>query len=278
MEFQGKGHLEQIVDIIQRLGYSATLNDIENMAPSDDDGECNPRRSVTIQIDGIHCAHCPKRVLEALETYSDRLEVTDPPTEKTSKLTVSYMPEAPHFTIRHILRTISDIDKAFTLSIHHPPSREERSHAMHRRQQWQIASRLILGVLSAIPTFIIGVVYMSLVSKDNPGRKYLEEPMWSGQATRIEWALLFTSSPVYFFAADIFHRRMLTELKALWRPGSKTPIMRRFYRFRSMDMLMSLGTSIAYFSSIALLAINASRPVDDGRSTQNKSFSMPSSS
>lgn len=52
VEFQGKGHLEQIVDIIQRLGYSATLNDIENMAPSDDDGECNPRRSVTIQIEG----------------------------------------------------------------------------------------------------------------------------------------------------------------------------------------------------------------------------------
>lgn len=271
VEFQGKGHLEQIVNIIQSLGYSATLSDIDNMAPSDDDGE-SPRQSVTIQIDGMHCAHCPKRVLEALATYSDRVEVTDPPTETTSKLTVSYIPEAPHFTIRHILRTIADVDKAFMVSIYHPPTLEERSHAMHRRQQWQIASRLILAVLSAIPTFIIGIVYMSLVSKDNSGRKYLEEPMWSGQATRSEWALLFTSTPVYFFAADIFHRRMITELKALWRPGSQTPILRRFYRFGSMDMLMSLGTSIAYFSSIAFLAINASRPVDDGRSTQNKSF------
>lgn len=36
-------------------------------------------------------------------------------------------------------------------------------------------------------------------------------------------------------------------------------------------MLMSLGASIAYFS-IAFLAINASRPADDGHSTQNKSF------
>lgn len=228
VEFQGKGHLEQIVNTIQSLGYSATLSDIENMASSDDESECNLRQSVTLQIDGMHCAHCPKRVLEALETYSDRLEVTDPPTEKTYKLTVSYIPEAPHFTIRHILRTISEVDKAFTMSIYHPPTLEERSHAMHRRQQWQIASRLILAMLSVIPTFIIGVVYTSLVSKDNPGRKYLEEPMWSGQATRIEWALLLTSTPVYFFAADIFHRRLITELKALWRPVSQTPILRQF--------------------------------------------------
>lgn len=150
------------------LGYSATLSDIENIASSVDEGECNPRQLVTLQIDGMHCTHCPKRVLEAVETYSDRLEVTDPPTEKTYKLTVSYIPEAPHFTVRHILCTISDIDKAFTVSIYHPPTLEERSHAMHRRQQWQIASRLILAVLSAIPTFIIGVVYTSLVSKDSP--------------------------------------------------------------------------------------------------------------
>lgn len=109
--------------------------------------------------------------------------MTDPPTETTSKLTVSYISEAPHFTIRHILRTIADVDEAFTVFIYHPPTLEERSHAMHRRQQWQIASRLILAVLSAIPMFIIGIVYMSLVSKDNPDRKCLEEPMWSGQAT-----------------------------------------------------------------------------------------------
>lgn len=267
VEYQGKAHTEQIVDIIQSLGYSVTLSDIESMTPSGDKKRMT-RQSVTIQIDGMHCTHCPKRALEALTTYSDRLEVIEPPTEGTPKLTVSYVPEAPHFTIRHILRTIADVDKAFAVSIYHPPTLEERSQAMHRRQQWQIASRLILAVLSAIPTFVIGVVYMSLVSKDNPGRRYLEEPMWSGQATRIEWALLFTSSPVYFFAADIFHRRMLTELKALWRPGSPTPILRRFYRFGSMDMLMSLGTSIAYFSPIAFLAINASHPAEDGALTQ----------
>ncbi|KAK4945093.1 hypothetical protein LTR28_008092, partial [Elasticomyces elasticus] len=65
------------------------------------------------------------------------------------------------------------------------------------------------------------------------------------------------ATPVYFFAADVFHVRALKELRAMWRPNSKTPLLSRFYRFGSMNMLMSLGTTIAYFSSIAELAIAA---------------------
>ncbi|CAP83035.1 putative copper-transporting ATPase [Penicillium chrysogenum] len=269
VEFQGKDHLDEIPGIINSLGYTATLGDVESRATS---SQPSSKRSVTIQVEGMHCPRCPQRILDALAVYSDRLKVTAPPSKTQPKITVSYLPEAPKFTIRHIMSTIADIDKAFTVSVYHPPSLEERSQAMHRRHQWHIARRLILAVLAAIPTFIIGVVYMSLVNNDNPGRIYLEEPMWSGEASRSEWALFITSSPVYFFAADIFHRRMLTELKALWRPGSKTPILRRFYRFGSMDMLMSLGTSIAYFSSIAILAINASQPHGSPKASHTGSY------
>jgi Cu+-exporting ATPase len=58
----------------------------------------------------------------------------------------------------------------------------------------------------------------------------------------------------------------------LWRPGSTTPILRRFYRFGSMNMLMSFGTTIAYFSSIAELAIAATRPSDMASTTGNSSY------
>merc|ERR1711939_734993 len=63
------------------------------------------------------------------------------------------------------------------------------------------------------------------------------------------------ATPVYFFAADLFHRRTIKELRALWRPGSKVPISRRFYRFGSMNMLISFGTSIAYFDSVVFLTM-----------------------
>ncbi|KAK6826540.1 hypothetical protein RU639_005453 [Aspergillus parasiticus] len=269
VEFQGKAHLDEIAEIIKGLGYTATLSDLESRAPAE---QRSSKRSVMIQVDGMHCAHCPQRILDALDVYSGRLGVTEPPSKTQHRLTVNYLPDAPNFTIRHIIQTIADVDKSFTVSIYHPPSLEERSQAMHRRHQWQIARRLALSVLVAIPTFIIGIVYMSLVSKDNPGRKYLEESMWAGQVSRIEWALFFMATPVYFFAADLFHRRMITELRALWRPGSKTPILRRFYRFGSMDMLMSLGTSIAYFSSIAILVIDATQPRDGHKASSDGTF------
>lgn len=269
VEFQGKAHLDEIAGIIKGLGYTATLSDLESRAPAE---QRSSKRSVMIQVDGMHCAHCPQRILDALDVYSDRLDVTEPPSKAQHRLTVNYLPDAPNFTIRHIIRTIADVDKSFTVSIYHPPSLEERSQAMHRRHQWQIARRLALSVLVAIPTFIIGIVYMSLVSKDNPGREYLEEPMWAGQVSRIEWALFILATPVYFFAADLFHRRMITELRALWRPGSKTPILRRLYRFGSMDMLMSLGTSIAYFSSIAILAIDATEPRNGHKASSAGTF------
>ncbi|KAI9796212.1 MAG: hypothetical protein M1833_006463 [Piccolia ochrophora] len=95
-------------------------------------------------------------------------------------------------------------------------------------------------------------------------RMLFEERMWSGTATRAEWSLLFLSTPVMFFAADVFHVRALKEIRALWRTGSQVPILRRFYRFGSMNLLLSAGTSVAYFSSIAILIIGAtSKPMDD---------------
>jgi hypothetical protein len=81
---------------------------------------------------------------------------------------------------------------------------------------------------------------MSLVKKENRTRLYMEEPMWAGQATRTEWALFILATPVMFFGADIFHQRSINELLALWRKGSTTPVYRRFIRFGSMNLLVSL--------------------------------------
>lgn len=269
VELQGKEHLEEVVAVISQLGYVATLGGVESSAPSE---QRALNRTVTIQVDGMHCLHCPERILNALSVFSNCLQVTDPLRKEHPRLTIAYTPDSPNFTIRHILHAIVQVDKAFTVSIYHPPSLEERSQMMQRRHMRHIARRLLLAVLTAIPTFIIGIVYMSLVPGDNSGAMYLEQPIWAGQVSRMEWALFIMATPVYFFAADLFHRRMLSELVALWRPGSKTPILRRFYRFGSMDMLMSLGTTVAYFSSVAILGINATQPADGHRVTHVESF------
>ncbi|KAG7117600.1 Copper-transporting ATPase HMA4 like protein [Verticillium longisporum] len=90
---------------------------------------------------------------------------------------------------------------------------------------------------------------MNLVSDDDPWRHYLMKP-WVSGINRAQIALFILATPVYFFATDVFHVRAIKELKNLWRRGSRTPILRRFYKFGSMNLLISLGTTIAYVSSI----------------------------
>ena len=86
----------------------------------------------------------------------------------------------------------------------------------------------------------------------------------------MQWALLFLATPVMFYSAGLYHRRSLKELWALWKPGSRVPVWKRFVRFGSMNLLVSTGVSVAYFSSIALLALAAAEkasPDGEGDST-----------
>lgn len=259
VECEGKGHLHQITEAIEDAGYDAKLDRVEDLSQNQQQG---PQRTVAIRVDGMYCNHCPSRIQEVLKVHADRIEIEKPLTRADPFLKIRYVPEAPEFTIRHILASISTIDPAFQVSVYHPPTLEERSRKMHARQRRHILLRVALSVTIAVPTFIIGIVLMSLVPSTKPIRDYFIHPMWSGRASRAGWALFILATPVYFFAADLFHRRALKEVWALWRPGSKTPILRRFYRFGSMDMLISLGTTIAYFSSIAELAIDATQGSD----------------
>jgi cation transport ATPase len=154
-------------------------------------------------------------------------------------LQVSYIPDPPKFTIRHIVRSIQAVDQQLNVSIAHPPSLEERAQQMQIREQRRLLLRIALAFTVAIPTFVLGVVFMSLVEKENSVRVYIERKMWAGRASRLEWALFILSTPVMFFSADIFHRRSIREIASLWRRGSNTPIYLRFIRFGSMNLLVS---------------------------------------
>lgn len=63
--------------------------------------------------------------------------------------------------------------------------------------------RLVTAVVFAIPIFIIGIVYMSLVKEDNPGRQFFGQPVWAGQVSRGEWALFILATPIMFYSASV---------------------------------------------------------------------------
>ncbi|VUC31569.1 unnamed protein product [Clonostachys rosea] len=251
--FQDRSHLDELVSTITDAGYTTKLTDLVNL--NDTTTGQDQLRTVQIRVDGMYCEHCPERVLAALENHESQVDIDEAPSLQNPILTVSYIPNVPTLTIRTILATISEADETLKPIIYHPPTIEERARQMQARSRRRLLYRLLLAVAAAIPGLIIGIVFMTLVPKDDPNRMYLMEKI--NGVSRGELALLIASTPVYFFSADIFHRRAIKEIYAMWKPGSHVPLLRRFYRFGSMDMLVSFATTIAYFASIAELIITA---------------------
>jgi len=256
--FEGEHHAGAIKEAIEDAGFDATIDSLERL--TDIKATDMEEREIFIRVGDMYCHHCPDLVLNDLrKVYGDAVEITKELTLDDPVLKVKYVARPPDFTIRHIILTIGSVDEKFAVSIFHPPTIEDRSRAMQQQERKRILFRLALSITAAIPAFIIGIVCMSILVTENSVRMYMMHPIWAGTVSRAEWALFFLSTPIYFFAADTFHRKAFKELKALWRPSSKVSIIHRFTRFGSMNMLMSLGTTIAYFSSVAELVHEATQ-------------------
>ncbi|KAF9221949.1 heavy metal translocatin [Gyrodon lividus] len=263
-----KKHLiSSVTETIDDCGFEAELITAEPLIASPSEVTATGPRTISIHVDGMFCQHCPGKIMDALGKLQPQLSVTKPFVDHTDPvIEISYEPAPPNFTIRTIISSIVDADPAsFKASLYRPPTLEQRTRSMQLREQRTLLKRLLFTFIVAIPTFIIGVVYMSLVPSGNATRDYLMEPMWNGNASRIQWSLFFLATPVMFYGAALFHRRSIKEIGALWRKGSTTPIIKRFTKFGSMNLLVSTGISVAYFASVALLALAASqRPPENG--------------
>ncbi|WPG98649.1 Hypothetical protein R9X50_00144200 [Acrodontium crateriforme] len=265
VDFIDENNLDNLLGTIEDLGYDATVDTLVNL---DDQKPNSNKRTVEIRLDGTYCVQCPTRVAKSLAGFRRQVESATQLTGPQSIIKVTYVPEAPDFTIRQILAAIEAGDPALTASIYHSPTLEERSKQIMRNHQRQLIYRVVLTGIIAIPTFIIGVVYMSLIRGSNASKQYLMAP-WISGISRTQIALFALATPVYFLAADVFHTRAIKEIKTLWRRGSQTPVLRRFYKFGSMNTLLSLGTTIAYASSVAqLIAAGVNRP----KSLSNTNF------
>ncbi|EXL39200.1 hypothetical protein FOCG_18187 [Fusarium oxysporum f. sp. radicis-lycopersici 26381] len=200
----------QVVEAIEDLGYEATVDTLVNLH---EEKPPTQTRTVEILLEGIYCEHCPDRVARSLSGFRRQLEIVSGPTEQRPIMKVSYVPEAPTFTVRHILAAIEASDPVLTASIYHPPTLEERSKQILRHHQLQLLYRVVLTGIICIPTFIIGVVYSSLVPDSNGSKQYLTAP-WTSGISRAQISMLIMATPVYFLAADLFHTRALKEIKA----------------------------------------------------------------
>lgn len=227
-------------------------------------------RTVTLRIDGMFCNHCPERIKKVLKRFGG-LIINSDITLKHPYVKFSYVPNVETgVTIRGIIDSIlkdvaDNSDNNFRITIVKELSLEEHLKKMAKKSTREILIRLTITTIFAIPTFIFGVVGMALLKPENKFRMWLMMPLWHGNASRVVWILLILSTPVYFFMADIFHRKAIKEIKTLWI--QKNNWRRRLFKFGSMSLLMSLGTTVAYFASIALLALSATQPYTGHRET-----------
>src|SRR5881275_472789 len=103
-------------------------------------------------------------------------------------IVVRYKPSPPDVTLRTIFAALKE--QNFKPSLEKTPSIEERSRRLQAREQKNILFRIIAAVIIAIPTFIIGIVYMALIPEHSPSMMYWETPIW-GNASRDVVALFF---------------------------------------------------------------------------------------
>ncbi|KAE9987526.1 hypothetical protein EG328_002511 [Venturia inaequalis] len=256
-----KNNIDKIIETIEDRGFGCEVETIAEAGGLQKE-EGKEERTVMIKIAGMFCYRCPQLIFQSLSSaFPGLLNIEKQPSIEDPVIVLTYHPQHGILTIRDILATIAGINNQLRVTIYHPPTIEERSRAMQLRERRRLLLRLLLSFVVSIPTFLISVVWMSLVPSTNTLRTYFGEKMWAGANTRTEWALFFLATPVMFLAADVFHLRAIKEIRALWSSKSRVPILRRFYRFGSMNLLMSAGTSVAYFPSIAVLALNSRKSV-----------------
>ncbi|KAK5940139.1 hypothetical protein PMZ80_007558 [Knufia obscura] len=254
---QDKAQIDKVLEAIEDVGFEGSL--VEFLEEESTEKGTAQFRTVEFEITGMYCSACPQNILNKLrQSFSTEIEMLSEPSLKQPRLTIRYKPTST-LNVRRLKYTIESADPVIVASIYHPPSMEERSHAVHRKESGRILRHLLFTLVAAIPSFVIGIVFMSLVPEDDPTRLWFEEPMWAGDAMRMDWAMFILTTPVMFYGANIFHTRALKEIWSLWRPKSKVPLVRRVYRFGSMNLLISAGTSVAYFSSLAILIMAATK-------------------
>ncbi|PRT56298.1 putative copper-transporting ATPase HMA5 [Wickerhamiella sorbophila] len=219
--------VEDLKSAIEDSGYTFELI---NVSPRHMSELIQQSRTINIKVEGMFCEQCPQHVMDVLKSYGDAVEVVNSITLDEPYVKFTYVPNAPKFTIRQIIDKISRANPELTISFVRPQSIEELAAEHMQLEKREIISRLWLTGLISIPMTYF-MIRMSTVHMS-----------WIDNAST-----LVLATPVYFFADDMFHIKSIKELKGVLSEKSWS---RRLFHFGSMNLLMSLGTSISYWASL----------------------------
>lgn len=165
-------------------------------------------------ISGMSCAACSARVEKRLNSLPGVQGATVNLT--TNKANIRFIPGI--ITVSEIEKAVKDlgydVQQTRDLSLH------EAARMRQKEKNWQLA-RFIIAVIFTLPLAVMMI-------SSHTGRHFMINP----------WVQLALATPVQFFAGWPFYRGAYHSLKS----GSA-----------NMDVLVALGTSVAYFYSFISL-------------------------
>ncbi|QRW16309.1 copper resistance-associated P-type ATPase [Rhizoctonia solani] len=236
--------VEEITSVVEDCGFEVSqtiTRELETEVSSDPS-----ERTVQLEFQGMFCKECPTRIATHLSTIG--IDMITRPSLASPIGSIRYTPNSK-LTIRSIL---GNLPEPIIAKIYHPPSLHSIAMKLQAREARKIARLFLIATLFAVPTFVIGIVGMIALPKSHPLRQRIEKPVWGGAGLGVIvlWAL---ATPVQFGVGWIFYKKSYASLfggrRRQWQ-------WKNLVHFGSMDLLVALSTTTAYFASVAMMAID----------------------
>ena len=181
-----------------------------------------PVEKVTLPVQGMHCASCVNRIERALQKVDGVLSATvNLPAERA---TVEFLPG---------VADVPDLKRAIANTGYVVPetpaegeaaeAQEDRERVARRREANALRFKVIVSAALSIPLFL---------------GSFPEWFPWAPTWLQNPWTLLALTTPVQFWAGAQFYRGMWAALRQ---------------RTTDMNTLIAVGTSAAYFYSLAVI-------------------------
>jgi len=188
---------------------------------------------IDLLIEGMTCAACVGRVEKAVNKLHGVVAVAV--NLATEKATVEYLPDA--VSTNDILSAIKEAG----YQAHAPEQSVDQERDLREREQRELRQRLSIAAIFAVPVATIAMAPMLWPELISYMTALAPLPVW-------HWFEFWLASPVQFYAGGRFYRQGWAELRH-FSPG--------------MNTLVMMGSSAAYFYSVAAVLLPGIFPVGD---------------
>ncbi|CAI8502247.1 unnamed protein product [Hanseniaspora opuntiae] len=201
-----------LTDTIEDCGYDFSIID-EVQVAENNTLKTKMFRTINLKIENMYCDQCPLRIEQALRNNIDAseadlklkwndLHATNTKSKNLAKkheiLKIIYKPSITNgLSIRNFIQIINSVDSKVTVSVAEKESLQDHMNKIATKELKNIAIRLLITFVFAIPSFIFGILVMSLLPKNNALKQKMERKT-VGNASVLMWVLFAVSTPVYF--------------------------------------------------------------------------------